>query len=168
MVLVWKSINFMLQTWRGCWWTPARPSPCTETSASSRTLSTSILAAKKAVVSSQGAPAVWLSPCQCGACNQLHSALVERLNHKVHIQYIWSTTVYVPHWYPLAGIGTLPPPLSPAIAILPPGTKGGGRHTRLRVRGWESPDSDDWRKGLALYILCGLNKVMWCTNVNIK
>ncbi len=28
----------------------------------------------------------------------------------------------------------------------PPGTKGGGGHTRLRVRGWGSPNSDDWRK----------------------
>jgi hypothetical protein len=27
----------------------------------------------------------------------------------------------------------------------PPGTKGGGT-TRLLVRGWESPNSDDWRK----------------------
>jgi hypothetical protein len=26
-----------------------------------------------------------------------------------------------------------------------PGTKGGG-HTRLWVRGWGSPNSDDWRK----------------------
>ncbi len=54
--------------------------------------------------------------------------------------YIKSTTVC-----PLVGIGTLPPPLSPASVPLPPEPKGGG-HTRLRVRGWWSPNSDDWRK----------------------
>ncbi len=37
-----------------------------------------------------------------------------------------------------------PPPL-------PPERKGGGGgHTRLRVTGWRSPNSNDWRKGLAL------------------
>jgi hypothetical protein len=34
-----------------------------------------------------------------------------------------------------------------------PGTNGGG-DTRLRVRGWGSPNSDDWRKSLALCLLC--------------
>jgi hypothetical protein len=34
-----------------------------------------------------------------------------------------------------------------------PKSKRGG-HTRLRVRGWGSPNSDDWRKGLALCLLC--------------
>jgi hypothetical protein len=48
----------------------------------------------------------------------------------------------------IVGIGTLPPPLSPASVPLPPEPKGGG-HTRLRVRGWGSPNSDDWRKSLA-------------------
>jgi hypothetical protein len=33
-----------------------------------------------------------------------------------------------------------------------PGTKGGGGHTRLRVRGWGSPNSDDWRKS-SLWII---------------
>ncbi len=56
---------------------------------------------------------------------------------------------------PLVGIGTLPTPLSPASVPLPP-RKGG--HTRLRVRGWESPNSDDWRKSLALCLLCGYDK----------
>ncbi len=30
-----------------------------------------------------------------------------------------------------------------------------GGHTRLRVRGWGSPNFDDWRKSLALCLLCG-------------
>ncbi len=35
----------------------------------------------------------------------------------------------------------------------PPGSRGG--HARLRVGGWGSPNSDDWRKSLALCLLCG-------------
>ncbi len=31
---------------------------------------------------------------------------------------------------------------------------GGGVHTRLRVRGWGSPNSDDWRENLVLCLLC--------------
>jgi hypothetical protein len=37
---------------------------------------------------------------------------------------------------------------------LPP-EPGGGGHIRLRVRGWGSSNSDDWRKSLALCLLCG-------------
>ncbi len=55
---------------------------------------------------------------------------------------------------PLVGIGALPTPLSPASVPLPP-KPGGGGQTRLRVRGWGSPYSDDWRKSLALCLLCG-------------
>ncbi len=44
---------------------------------------------------------------------------------------------------PLAGIGTLPPPLSPVSVLLPPEPKGVG-HTRLRGGAGESPNSDDW------------------------
>ncbi len=53
----------------------------------------------------------------------------------------------------LIGIGTLPTPLSRASVPLPPEPRGG--HTRLRVRGWGSPNSDDWRKSLSLCLLCG-------------
>jgi hypothetical protein len=49
---------------------------------------------------------------------------------------------------PLVGIGTPPTPLSQASVPLPPRTGGG--HTRLRVRGWGRPISDDWRKSLPL------------------
>jgi hypothetical protein len=52
----------------------------------------------------------------------------------------------------LVVIGTLPTPLSPASVPLPPETGGG--QTRLQVRGWGSPNSDDWRKSLALCLLC--------------
>jgi hypothetical protein len=37
----------------------------------------------------------------------------------------------------------------------PPPRNGGREHTRLRVRGWWSLNSDDWRKSLALCLLCG-------------
>ncbi len=49
-----------------------------------------------------------------------------------------------------------PPPLSPASVPLPLEPKRGGGHTRLRVRGWGSPNADDWRNSLALCLLCGL------------
>ncbi len=41
------------------------------------------------------------------------------------------------------------PSLASECAPLP-GTKGGGGHTRLRVRGWGKPNSDDWRKACTL------------------
>ena len=59
--------------------------------------------------------------------------------HKVHIYKEYHSVC------PLVGIGTLPPPLSPASVPLPPEPKGGG-HT--------SPNSDDRRKSLALCLLC--------------
>jgi hypothetical protein len=44
----------------------------------------------------------------------------------------------------------------------PPRTGGGGGHTRLRVRDWGSPNSDDWRKSLALFLLCGIGYLCTC------
>ncbi len=58
---------------------------------------------------------------------------------------------------PLVGIGTPPCTSSAASECAPPpGTNGrGGGHTRLLVRGWRSPNSDDLRKSSALCLLCG-------------
>jgi hypothetical protein len=42
-----------------------------------------------------------------------------------------------------------PPPLSHKRVCIPPEPKEG-----VRVRGWGSPNSDDWRKSLALCLLC--------------
>ena len=50
--------------------------------------------------------------------------------------------------YPLVGIGT-PHPLSRSECVSPLNQRR-GEHTRLRVRGWGSLNSDDWRKSLAL------------------
>jgi hypothetical protein len=49
----------------------------------------------------------------------------------------------------------LPQPLSRKRVCPPPRTKRVGGHTRLRLRGWGSSNSDDWRKSLALCLLCG-------------
>ncbi len=62
------------------------------------------------------------------------------------------------------GIGTLSPPLSPASVPLPSEPRGEG-HTRLRVRGWGSPNFDDWRKSLALCLLCGWNSLSYARQI---
>ncbi len=49
-----------------------------------------------------------------------------------------------------------PTPLAASECALPPGQRVGG-HTRLRLKGWGSPNSNDWRKSLALCLLCALN-----------
>jgi hypothetical protein len=67
---------------------------------------------------------------------------------------------------PLVGIGTLPTPLSPASVPLPPELKGVVGHTRLRVRGWGSPNSDDWRKGLALCLLSALHQLYYTFHIS--
>jgi hypothetical protein len=48
---------------------------------------------------------------------------------------------------------------NPSLAseCAPPPEPGGGGHTRLRVRGWGSPNSDNWRKSLVLCLLCDGN-----------
>jgi hypothetical protein len=73
------------------------------------------------------------------------------LYYKVHINL---QTVSVPS----LELGPSQPPCTtspPSECTLPPGTKGGGGlHTRLRVRGWASPNSDDWKESLVLCLLC--------------
>jgi hypothetical protein len=48
-----------------------------------------------------------------------------------------------------------PHPLPRQQVSLPLNQRGVGQ-TRLGVRGWGSPNSDDWRKSLALCLLCAL------------
>jgi hypothetical protein len=74
---------------------------------------------------------------------------VEGVNHKVRIYKKYHSVC------PLVGIGTLTTPLSPASVPLHPGPGG----TFAAVRGWGSPNSDDWRKSLALCLLRGVNRV---------
>ncbi len=56
---------------------------------------------------------------------------------------------------PFVGIGT-PPTTLPQASVPSPPPKGGGGNTRLWLWGWGSPNSDDWRKSLALCLLCGI------------
>ncbi len=49
----------------------------------------------------------------------------------------------------------LPSTLSPASVPLPPESKGGGGHTRVRMRGWGS-QFQRLEKSLALCLLCGV------------
>jgi hypothetical protein len=77
----------------------------------------------------------------------LHEKILHDPNHKVLIR------TYIEHHSvcPLVGIGTPPNPLPQASVPSPLGPTGGGwGHTRLRVKGWGSPNSNDWRKSLAL------------------
>jgi hypothetical protein len=58
---------------------------------------------------------------------------------------------------PFVGIGTLPPPFSPASVPLPPETGGRG-HTSLRVGGWGEvpiPTRGVHCGTLYMYVLCG-------------
>ncbi len=63
---------------------------------------------------------------------------------------------------PSSGATPPPPPPHPLsrkrvcpCSPLPPRNQRGGGHTRLR--GWGGACSDDWRKSLALCLLCGLS-----------
>ncbi len=47
-----------------------------------------------------------------------------------------------------------PTPLAAGECSLPPPDQRVGGHTRLLLKGWGSPNSDDWRKSLALCLLC--------------
>ncbi len=109
------------------------------------------------------------------ACSNENTAQLKKNTFPYKVPYIYSTyikstTVYVP----LSELG-LSQPLSRQRVCPSPqhrgGGGGGGEHTRLRVRGWGSPNSDDWRKGLALCLLCAfLYEILlyWSAQVIIK
>ncbi len=58
-----------------------------------------------------------------------HKVLIYIEHHSVYMSTRWN-------WDPT--------PLDASECALPPGPKGGG-HTRLRLKGWGSPNSNDWR-----------------------
>jgi hypothetical protein len=71
-----------------------------------------------------------------------------------------STYIYrVPQCMPLVGIGTLPPPFSPASVPLPPETGGRG-HTSLRLGGW---GESQFRRGAYTVVLfiCTYFVICW-------
>jgi hypothetical protein len=69
------------------------------------------------------------------------SLIVLRLVPTKYI-YIQSTTVYVSS----LELGLSPPLSRQRVCPSPPPESKGRGHTRLRVRGWGSPNSDDWKK----------------------
>ncbi len=73
----------------------------------------------------------------------------EPLDHKVRI--LKSSTVYVPS----SELGLSQTPLSPASVPLPQ-NRGGGHSPAGEGLG-ETTNSDDWRKSLALCLLCALD-----------
>jgi hypothetical protein len=74
--------------------------------------------------------------------------------HKVNI-YIY--VEYHSTYMSLRRTWESPHPLPRQRVFPSPQNQRGGGHTRLRVWGWGSPNSDDWRKSLALCLLCGLS-----------
>jgi hypothetical protein len=77
--------------------------------------------------------------------------MIKTQNHKVHTNKEYHSVC------PLVGSGTLPPPLSPASMPLPPEPKGGGWSHSRAGEGLGESQSNDWRKSLALYLLCAQN-----------
>ncbi len=75
--------------------------------------------------------------------------LSSHCSHKVH-------TYLEYHTVPSSELGPpIPSPASECLLPPPPQSKE-GEHPRLRVRGWGIPNSDDWRKSLAIQfcLLC--------------
>ncbi len=73
-----------------------------------------------------------------------------------YIVYTLRTTMSVPS----SKLG--PPPPSPASECGPHRNQKGEVGTpRLRVRGWRSPNFDDWSESLALCLLCGVCVMHW-------
>ncbi len=54
------------------------------------------------------------------------------------------------------------PPSPPIEFVSPPGTKGGGDTLACGWGGLGGPNSDDWRKILALRLLCGWADIKFC------
>jgi hypothetical protein len=85
--------------------------------------------------------------------------------------YCHKVLIYIEHHSvcPLVGIGTPPTPLPQArVPSPPPPPQRVGGHNRLRLRGWGSSNSDDWRKCSALcllsaYYIFGVIRVRWLT-----
>ncbi len=71
------------------------------------------------------------------------------ITHKVNIYLEYHSVC------PLVRIGTTPPPLSQA-SVSSPWNKGRGEDSPMRMRWRGSPNSEDWRKSLALCQLCGI------------
>jgi hypothetical protein len=83
-------------------------------------------------------------------------------SHIIYVHCVQCTHTYehkvntprVPQYlYPRLNWDPHPLSLRRVFNVSPPKLKE-GKHTRLRARGWGSPNSDDWRKSLALCLFC--------------
>ncbi len=81
------------------------------------------------------------------AVRRSNNSALSHPHYKVHIYKEYHSVC------PLVGIGTLPPPSHASECAPPPQAKGGRAHSPAG-EGWGSPNSDDWRKSLALCLLC--------------
>ncbi len=86
---------------------------------------------------------------------------------------LWKTMNLYHSVSPLVGSGNPPPPLQQAsvCTIHPPLPKRDVTHSPTGEGGGVSPNSDDWRKSLALCILCAVNRpppIMGGTNKTRK
>ncbi len=68
---------------------------------------------------------------------------------------------------PLVGIGNPPTPI-PQASVPYPRTKGWGAHSPAAEGVWGSPNSDDWRKSLALCLLCGVKALLKSVSTHLK
>ncbi len=78
-----------------------------------------------------------------------HEANIRGWEKNVHVvfNYLYhKVLIYIEHHSvcPLVGIGT-PPPLKPQASVPSPPDQRVGGLTRLRLKGWGSPNSNDWR-----------------------
>jgi hypothetical protein len=91
------------------------------------------------------------------ACSPLRLRPISRSIHIIVVaQSSESTSIHVPRVQQRLSPrrNWVPHPLSRKRACThSPSNQRRGEHTRLRVRGWGSPNSDDWRK--ASFLLCG-------------
>ncbi len=73
--------------------------------------------------------------------------------HKVHTVYIRYLEYHSVCPFVRTGTPPPPPPPLPLASVSSPWNQRRWEHTRLRVRGWGGPNSDDWRKILAFCLL---------------
>ncbi len=87
-----------------------------------------------------------------GRCRRKHAASEYATHLQVRAQ---STNIYrVPQSISPRRNWDSPTPSLASECAPSPEQKGGG-HTRLRVSGWGSPNSDDWKKLCTHCLLCG-------------
>jgi hypothetical protein len=88
-------------------------------------------------------------------CGILHTNVLLSSTHKVRKYKEYHSVC------PRVGIGTLPPPLSPASVPLPPEPKGGGGAHSPAAKGLGEFQFRRLEKSLALCLLCGSTAILF-------